>query len=80
MRRSLLIRILAVALVSVAFLTSAQAQFRASIRGVITDPQGAVVQGATVTLLNTDTNKTLVTKSDENGITNSTSCKRRRTH
>ena len=68
MRRSLLIRILAVALVSVAFLTSAQAQFRASIRGVITDPQGAVVQGATVTLLNTDTNKTLVTKSDENGI------------
>jgi Carboxypeptidase regulatory-like domain/TonB dependent receptor len=68
MKRNLMIRTLALMLVSVAFLSSAQAQFRASIRGVITDPQGAVVEGATVTLLNRDTNKTLVAKSDANGI------------
>jgi len=68
MKRNMMIRTLALMLVSLAFLSSAQAQFRASIRGVITDPQGAVVEGATVTLLNTDTNKTLVVKSDANGI------------
>jgi hypothetical protein len=28
----------------------AQAQFRASLRGTVTDPQGAAVSGATVTL------------------------------
>jgi hypothetical protein len=47
---------------------SSQAQYRASLRGVITDQQGAVVQGATVTLLNTDTNAAMTAKSDENGI------------
>jgi hypothetical protein len=46
----------------------AHAQFRASIRGVVTDPQGAVVQGATVTLLNTDTNLAMTAKSDQDGI------------
>jgi hypothetical protein len=45
-----------------------QAQFRASLRGTVTDPQGAAVSGATVTLTNTDTNQTLVSTSDDNGI------------
>jgi hypothetical protein len=46
----------------------AQAQYRGSLRGTVTDPQGAVVPGATVTLVNTDTNSTLVSTSDGNGI------------
>jgi Carboxypeptidase regulatory-like domain len=35
---------------------AARAQYNASLRGVITDPQGAVVNGATVTLVNPETN------------------------
>lgn len=56
--------------VSLALLWSmmAQAQFRASLRGTITDPSGAAVAGATVTLTNTDTNFTVTSTSDANGI------------
>src|SRR5260370_16979036 len=46
----------------------AQAQYRASRRGRVTDPQGAVVSGATVTLVDTGTKHTLVSTSDANGI------------
>jgi hypothetical protein len=45
-----------------------QAQFRGSLRGTVTDPQGAAVSGAKVTLLNTDTNFSLVSISDANGL------------
>jgi len=45
-----------------------QAQFRASLRGTVSDPTGAVVPGATVTLINKDTNANLVFTSDDNGI------------
>ena len=48
-------------------LSSAMAQFRASIHGVVTDPQGAVVKGATLTLTDTATNQTLTVKSGANG-------------
>lgn len=48
--------------------TVAHAQFRASIRGTVTDPQGREVAGATVTLENTGTNQKLVSTSDANGI------------
>jgi len=47
-----------VALLIVSVVASAvlvQAQFRAALRGTVTDPQGEVVAGATVTLVNTDT-------------------------
>src|SRR5215813_12714424 len=47
---------------------SAQAQFRASLRGTVTDQSGAVVPGATVTLTNKDTNAKLTYTSDDNGI------------
>src|SRR5437868_10688537 len=46
----------------------AHAQYRASLRGTVTDPQGNAVSGATVTLTNTDTNANLVSTSDDNGI------------
>src|SRR5262245_60901608 len=44
------------------------AQYRAGIQGIVTDPQGAVVIGATVTLTNKETNRTLTTKSSEDGF------------
>lgn len=52
----------------VLFATSAFAQFRGSIRGVVTDSQGAVLPGTTVTLKNVDTNATLTSVTDDNGI------------
>jgi hypothetical protein len=51
-------------------LCSAHAQYRASIQGVVTDSQGAVVSGATVTLKNLDTNQTLIATTDDSGIYN----------
>jgi len=49
---------------------SAHAQYRASIQGVITDPQGELVSGATVTLTNHETGQILTTTTEENGIYN----------
>lgn len=52
----------------VVFTGTAHAQFRGSLRGTVTDPTGAAVVGATVTLLDTDTNQKLVSVTDANGI------------
>ena len=58
-----------VLLVSVSFpAVMAQAQYRASLRGTVTDPQGAAIPGATVTLQNKDTNSTMTSVSDGSGI------------
>jgi len=46
------------------------AQYRASIQGVVTDPDGAVVSGVTLTLTNLDTNQKLTATTDDNGIYN----------
>src|SRR5215472_8685498 len=51
-------------------LSSAYGQFRASIQGVVTDPQGEVVVGATVTLTNHETGQVQTTTTSENGIYN----------
>jgi hypothetical protein len=48
----------------------AHAQFRTSIQGVVTDPNGAVVPGATLTLTNVATNETVTRTSNEEGIFN----------
>jgi hypothetical protein len=48
----------------------ANAQFRTSIQGVVTDPQGAVVPGATLTLTDQATNSTVVRTSDATGVFN----------
>lgn len=55
------------AIVSI-FALSAHAQYRASIRGVVKDPGGAAVTGATVTLTDTGTSKQQVSVTDANGI------------
>ncbi|HEX3987575.1 MAG TPA: carboxypeptidase regulatory-like domain-containing protein [Acidobacteriaceae bacterium] len=46
----------------------AHAQFNASLRGTVSDPSGAVIPGATVTLTNKDTNRTQTATSDGSGI------------
>ncbi len=46
----------------------ASAQFRGSLSGTITDPQGEVVSGATVTLTNKDTNQKLTSTTNASGI------------
>ena len=48
----------------------AQAQYRASIQGVVTDSQGAVVQGANLTLTNLESGQSTATTSDSKGIFN----------
>jgi hypothetical protein len=48
--------------------TSASAQFRAGIQGVITDTAGATVAGATVTLTNKETSQTQTTTASDAGF------------
>jgi Carboxypeptidase regulatory-like domain len=48
----------------------AHAQFRTSVQGVVTDPTGAVIPGATLTLKNDATNETAVRTSDSAGVFN----------
>jgi len=50
--------------------TLLQAQYRGSIQGVVTDQQGAVVPGATITLVDTETNRTMTATSDGSGLYN----------
>ncbi|MGA7156787.1 MAG: TonB-dependent receptor [Acidobacteriaceae bacterium] len=48
----------------------AHAQFRTSVQGVVTDPTGAVIPGATLTLKNNSTNETVVRTSNDAGVFN----------
>lgn len=52
------------------FVAAAQAQYRASIQGTVSDSQGAAVSGATVTLRNLETNQVSTSTTNENGIYN----------
>jgi Carboxypeptidase regulatory-like domain len=49
---------------------TAVAQFRTSIQGVVTDPSGAVLPGAKLTLKDLNTNQTLIRTSGPDGIYN----------
>ena len=64
------LRVLALLVCMIVVLCPAYGQYRASIQGVVTDPQGDVVSGATVTLKNLDTNQTLTATTDASGIYN----------
>src|SRR6185312_3508272 len=46
----------------------AQASYEAQVRGAVTDPTGAVVPGATVTLTDTSTGIAVVRKTDSRGL------------
>src|SRR6266481_145896 len=46
------------------------AQYRASIQGVVTDPDGATVSGATLTLTNRETNQILTATTNDSGVYN----------
>ncbi len=50
--------------------SAAHAQFRASLTGTVSDPQGASVPGATVTLTDVDTGRILNAISNEAGVYN----------
>lgn len=53
------------------FTTSfAHAQFRTSVQGVVTDPTGAVIPGAALTLKDNATNKTIAHTSNDAGVFN----------
>ena len=68
MRSSSLLRLILFVLTIIFVAAVAQAQYRASIQGVITDPQGAVVEGAQVTLTDNQTNRVVTTTSGANGV------------
>jgi Carboxypeptidase regulatory-like domain len=51
-------------------LSTAHAQYRAGIQGIIIDPEGAAVGAATVTLTSKDTNISKTATSDSSGIYN----------
>jgi hypothetical protein len=58
------------AFATLAFTSAAHAQYRTSIQGVVTDPDGAVVPGARLTLKDAATNATIVRTSDSAGVFN----------
>jgi carboxypeptidase family protein len=59
--------VLGVVVVTLAAAT-AHAQYRASLQGTVTDTQDAVIPGATVTLVDAETNRTLTAITDANGV------------
>jgi Carboxypeptidase regulatory-like domain len=69
-RISSVLAICALAVMSLCLSSPAFAQFRTSIQGVVTDPQGEVVPGASLTLTDTGTNETQVRTSNAEGIYN----------
>src|SRR5580704_2298547 len=71
MNRSVaILRTASLVLVVFFFATMAQAQYRTSIEGVVTDATGAVVPGANLTLINPATGEKQVRVSDDSGVFN----------
>src|ERR1700758_5284618 len=65
--------LLAICVTAVVFLclnTTAFAQFRTSIQGTVTDPSGAVIPGATLSLKDLQTNQITTSTSSDSGVYN----------
>jgi len=67
-KRQSLFRAVLCALVLVACAAEARAQFRAAIQGTVTDPAGAVVPAATLTLKNNETGRTQTATAGDEGF------------
>jgi len=67
-RLSSFIRAIACACIIASLITPVHAQFKASIQGTVTDPSGAVVSGATVTVANQETGKSQQTTTSDEGF------------
>ena len=65
--RRLFLVLASVLIVSLAGAT-AHAQYRASLQGTVTDQQNAAIPGATVTLVDKETNRTLTAITNDNGV------------
>ena len=61
-------RLIAVLLTLICLAAAAHAQFDASLRGTVSDPTGAVIPGATITLTDKATNQVKTAQSDGSGI------------
>jgi hypothetical protein len=68
--KKLAVRALLLSLCLATLASRAQAQFRTSIQGVVTDPSGATVAGANLTLTNLATGETQTRVSNDAGIFN----------
>ena len=64
------IRVIVFTVFAVFLVSAAHAQYRASIQGVVTDTQGAVVSGAAVTLRNEETGQEYKTTTGSDGVFN----------
>lgn len=67
-RSSPFFRTFLLVLASLFIAIAAQAQYRGQIQGIVTDPQGAVLPGATVSLTDKETSRTQVATTNDNGI------------
>jgi hypothetical protein len=67
---SIFVRAFVFAICAMVLVAGAQAQYRASIQGVVTDTQGAVVSGASVTLQSEETGQEYKTTSGSDGVFN----------
>jgi hypothetical protein len=68
--RSTMVRASLVAFLGLLFTAGAFAQYRTSIQGVVTDPDGAVIPGATLTLKDLANNSTVTRTSGDDGVYN----------
>lgn len=69
-RPSSAVQVVLLALCTLLLSTLVQAQYRTSIQGVVTDPSGAVVSGATLTLTNPATGEKWVRTTNDAGVYN----------
>ena len=69
-RLSFAIRVAGIMVIALFLSTIAQAQYRTSIQGVVTDATGAVVPGTNLTLINPATGQKEVRTSDDAGVFN----------